>query len=79
MVTPHVLFVTAVEVLQSSDLLFYYLTRASTVSEEMLGDGAMMTSGSPSNMSSQSMCRWTRTDWKHLRRSKVFIVTAAAR
>lgn len=27
----------------------------------------MMTSGSPSNMSSQNICRWTRTDWKHLR------------
>lgn len=64
-------------VLRSSDLLFYYLTRASTVSEEMVGDGAMMTSGSPSNMSSQRMCRWTRTDWKHLRRSKVFILTVA--
>ena len=40
--------------------------RASTVSEETVGDGAMTTSGSPSNVSSQRMCRWIRTDWKHL-------------
>lgn len=44
-----------------------YLMRASTVSEDMVGDGAMMTTGSPSNVSSHSICRWTRTDWKHLR------------
>ena len=56
---------------ESSDWMFRYLTRASTVSEETVGDGAMMTSGSPSNMSSHRMCRWMRTDWKHLHRSKV--------
>lgn len=56
---------------ESSDWRFRYLTRASTVSEETVGDGAMMTSGSPSNMSSHRMCRWMRTDWKHLHRSKV--------
>ena len=51
-----------------SDWWLRYLTRASTVSEEMVGDGAMTTTGSPSNVSSQSICRWTRTDWKHLGR-----------
>lgn len=54
----------------SSDWLFGYLTRASTVSEETVGDGAMTTSGSPNNTSSQRICRWIRTDWKHLSRGQ---------
>lgn len=32
----------------------------------MVGEGAMTTTGSPSNMSSQSICTWMSTDWKHL-------------
>lgn len=47
-----------------------YLTRASIVSEQTVGDGAMTTSGSPSSVSSHSICRWIRTDWKHLRRTE---------
>ena len=54
--------------MKDSDWLFGYLTRASTVSEETVGDGAMTTTGSPSNISSQNICRWIRTDWKHLDR-----------
>lgn len=45
--------------------------RARTVSEETVGDGAIMTSGSPSKVSSQSICRWIRMDWKHLSRTQV--------
>lgn len=44
-----------------------YLVRARTISEETVGDGAMTISGSPSSESSHSICRWIRTDWKHLR------------
>lgn len=40
----------------------HYQTSASTVSEETVGDGAMTTTGSPSNTSSQSICRWISTD-----------------
>lgn len=54
-----------------SNWLFRYLTRANTVSEETVGDGAMMTTGSPSSMSSQRTWRWIRTDWKHLHGPKV--------
>lgn len=63
----------------NSDWLFTYLTKASTVSEETVGDGAMTTTGSPSNMSSQSICRWMSADWKHLMvRSEVTLVMEEA-
>jgi hypothetical protein len=43
-----------------------YLVRASTSSEDMSGEGARTTRGSPRSISSHSICTWVSTGRKHL-------------
>ena len=43
-----------------------YLIKASTISEDMAGEGARTTRGSPRSMSSHRVCTWVSTGWKHL-------------
>lgn len=44
----------------------HYLVSARTISEETVGDGAITTIGSPSNISSHNIWMWISTGWKHL-------------